>query len=376
MCPIHNVKHWRVVFAGGGTGGHVIPGLALAEEVLARDPYADVTFIGTAGGIEEKLVPTFGHRLVLVGERREGMRGPKPLRMARQALAVWRSRRECVRLFRDLHPHVVVGLGGFAAAGPILAARGLGLPTVLMEQNAIPGRANRLLARYADTVMAQFEACRPYFPARSRVDIIGNPVLRSTLEDGGSRILSSRPTLLVVGGSQGARPLNAALAAALPMLRQAAPDLETIALTGEADADLMRTRFQEEGMTGRVVPFTIRMGNLYGYADLVVARAGATTIAELTALGLPSMLVPYPFAADNHQEANARILEEAGAAEVVRQSDLTPALFARRVTELLADQRRLAQMAAAARRLGIPEAAPRAVDRMELMREGALARSA
>jgi len=370
-------QHWRVILAGGGTGGHLIPGLALAEEMLRRDPYAEITFVGMEGGIEQKLVPAFGHRLVITASRRATRAlGARVLDLARKAWSVWRSRGQCLRLFREQHPHVVVGLGGYSSTAPLLAARSLGLPTVLMEQNAIPGRANRFLARHADLVIAQFEECIPHFPGRPYVEVLGNPVLRSTLAAGAVRAKRAVPSLLVMGGSQGARALNDALCTSASGLRAAVPGLEVIALTGPADAERVRARLEEAGLPGRVIPFSTRMGELYACADVVLARAGATTIAELTALGLPSILVPYPHAADNHQEANARILERAGAAEVVLQEALSPEHLIGLVRDMLAYPLRRVAMRGAARRLGRPDCARGAVDAIEALRADADTRSA
>jgi UDP-N-acetylglucosamine--N-acetylmuramyl-(pentapeptide) pyrophosphoryl-undecaprenol N-acetylglucosamine transferase len=344
----------RMVVAGGGTGGHLFPGLAVAECVAAADPRG-VLFIGSAYGIEARVIPQtrFAFRPVPIrGLRGRGWRGA--LQLAAQL--PWATARAW-RMLGEFGADVVVGVGGYASFPVVLAAWLRRIPTVLLEQNAHPGMANRTLARLARRVCTTFPEAHAYFPP-AKVVLTGNPVRPFPASPAAPR---AGFTLLVFGGSQGAHRLNEALANAAAALREAIPALRIIHQTGAGDRDALVARYAELGIAADVRAFIEDMGAAYHAADLVVCRSGATTVAELTTLGKPSILVPYPFAADDHQRANASVVAEHGAGILILDRELTGEGLAQTIIALARDRTRLAAMAEAARRLGVPDAAARVV---------------
>jgi UDP-N-acetylglucosamine--N-acetylmuramyl-(pentapeptide) pyrophosphoryl-undecaprenol N-acetylglucosamine transferase len=346
----------RVIVAGGGTGGHLYPGLALAETLEGRG--LGVVFIGTAGGIEARAVPAAGYRLRLITGRQ--LRGGGVGRAAAGLAALGRGTAQAFGLLGELRPDLVVGVGGYASVAAVLAARLRRLPTVLLEQNVVPGAATRLLARFADRVCVGFAESLAALP-RGRGVHTGNPVRAAVLR-AADRPPHPRLGLLVFGGSAGARRVNEAILAALPHLGPLGRAIDVIHQTGAADLAAVRERYAGLGLGARVEPFLDDMGAAYAAADVVLARAGATSCAELTAVGLPSVLVPYPYAADDHQRRNAEVLAAAGAAEVIADRDLEGERLAAALRRLLEDGARRAAMAAAARALGRPDAAARVAD--------------
>lgn len=355
----------RLCIAGGGTGGHVFPALATAAAVRARAPEAALLFVGTASGLEARLVPSAGYPFETIRVR--GLKG-KGLaeRLTASLLLPW-AFEESRRILARFAPDVVLGVGGYVA-GPVLLAAALGgTPTVLHEQNAVPGMTNRLLCRVATAVAVSLEAAAAHLPAR-RLTVTGNPVRADLF--GHPREASrelfglarERRTLLVFGGSQGARGLNEAMrggAAALAALRA---ELQVLHATGERDREAVAAAYAAAGIRAVVLPFIDAMGAAYAAADLVICRAGATTVAELAALGKPAILVPFPHAAGDHQRHNAEALAAGGGAVMILERDLTPALLAGRVRELIEDPVRLAIMARSAAAAGRPNAAERLAD--------------
>jgi len=338
-----------VVVAGGGTGGHLYPGLALADALRTRG--VPVVFVGTAGGIEARVVPAAGYPFHLVPGRqlRGGGVGRAVVGLATAVGAAFRG----LGLLGELRPALVVGVGGYASVAVVVAAAARGIPTVLLEQNAVPGAANRLLARLARRVCVGFAESAELFPA-GRALFTGNPVRADVLQPRPPR---DRPGLLVFGGSAGAHRLNEATLEALAMLGRAATGLDVTHQTGATDLEGVRSRYTAAGIRARVEPFITEMGAAYAAADVVVARAGAMTCAEVTAVGLPAILVPYPWAADDHQRRNAEILARAGAAEMILDAELTGFRLAGSLRTLLENPDRRAAMAARARTLGRPDAA-------------------
>lgn len=346
----------RIVIAGGGTGGHVFPALALAA-VLRRRGF-DVHLVGTAAGREVTAVPAAGFPLHLLPGAR--VRGGGVRRAAGGALAVARGTVRAGRLLRDLRPRLVVGVGGYASVAAVVAARLSGLPVVLLEQNAIPGAANRLLGRLATRVCLGFEQAASYFPA-GRTVYTGNP-LRPEVLAAPPAPPRDRPALLVFGGSQGARRLNEGVLAALALLGPLARRIDIVHQTGTADRERVAEAYRALGLEARVEAFIEDMGSAYRAADLVVSRAGAMSCAELTALGVASILVPYPWAADDHQRRNAEVLVGAGAARLLLDHECDGPRLAALLRELLTDGATRAAMARRARALGRPDAAERAAD--------------
>jgi UDP-N-acetylglucosamine--N-acetylmuramyl-(pentapeptide) pyrophosphoryl-undecaprenol N-acetylglucosamine transferase len=344
----------RIVIAGGGTGGHLYPGLALADELAARG--VDVVLVGATGGIEARVVPTTGYALHLLPGRQ--LRGGGVGRAVSGLATAARATLRAVALLRRLRPALVVGVGGYASVAVVVAAALRRIPSVLLEQNVVPGAANRLLVRLARRVCVGFAESVPYFPPGRAVHT-GNPVRADVLRPRPPR---ARPGLLVFGGSGGAHRLNEATVGALAALGPAARAVDVVHQTGTADADAVRARYAALGLPVRVEPFITDMGGAYAAADVVVGRAGAMTCAEVTALGLPAILVPYPYAADDHQRRNAEVLAAGGAAETILDADLTPERLAERLRALLDDPARRTAMAARARELGRPDAARRVAD--------------
>lgn len=347
----------KVVVAGGGTAGHVFPAIALGR-VLANDHGVDVRFLGTPTGLEARLVPEAGFPFTPIDAR--PLRRELSLRTATAPFFSLRSIKTCRGVVEGAD--VVVGVGGYVSVPAGLAAWRSRRPVVLHEQNAVPGLANRMLARRARSVCLSFAEAAALLPDRTRTVLTGNPVRaevlavpheRATLVKRARRELEleeRRHTVLVFGGSQGARNLNRALIGAIELLRDR-HDLQFIVLTGPSHLVEVEAASRYAGqLLVRTFGFLERMDLAYAAAELVVSRAGATTIAEVAVCGLPSILVPYPHATANHQEANARALERAGGAVLVPDAALTSRALARRIGQLLdegAGLRRMAENAAA-----------------------------
>ncbi len=352
-----------VIIAGGGTGGHVYPGIAIAQEIRRRDPAGRIIFLGTARGLETRIVPAEGFPLELIEVRalkRVGWRAQLSalLLLPRTFLAV-------ARLLRQYRPGLVIGVGGYASGPVVLVAALLGIPTLVAEQNAWPGFTNRILARFVDAAAVSFAEAQRFFGARAKVT--GNPVRHEffALPDLPERGADEPYHLLITGGSQGAQAINEAVVGALPLLRAAGCRITFTHQTGRlaAEAEEMLTRaYAEAGYDAAVRPFLDRMVEEFHQADLVICRAGATTVAELAAAGRPAILVPYPFAADDHQRHNALAVVRGGAGRLILQSELTPQRLADELIGLLGDSQRLLEMGRASRRLGHPDAAAAVVD--------------
>lgn len=345
-----------MIVAGGGTGGHLFPGLAVAECVTGH-PTDAVIFVGSQFGIEARVIPTtrFPFRSLAVrGLRGRGWRGAVQLawQLPAAVLRAW-------KIVREFRADVVVGVGGYASFPAVLAAWLCRVPGVLLEQNARPGLTNRLLGRLARRVCTTFAEAERYFPA-GKVVLTGNPVRAMAVA--APRASAEGFTLLVFGGSQGARRINDALCVAAGALREAVPGLRVIHQTGAADRERVLDRYRELGVEADVRGFIDDMGSAYARADLVLCRAGATTVAELTALGKPAILVPYPYAADDHQRANATVLVAKGAATMILDRDLDGERVTAAVSELARDRAALDRMGEAARRLGRPFAAAQVVE--------------
>jgi UDP-N-acetylglucosamine--N-acetylmuramyl-(pentapeptide) pyrophosphoryl-undecaprenol N-acetylglucosamine transferase len=358
-----------VVIAGGGTGGHLYPGIAVARELLARHPDATVTFAGTAAGIEARVIPRERFDLDVI--RSAGLKGKSMAARLRGAALLPFSAIDAWRVLSRRRPSVVVGVGGYSS-GPIVALAALrGVPTLLMEQNAMPGLTNRSLARVVDAAAVSYDESLAFFGRKAFVS--GNPVraefFHSSQEvhSDGTQHGSQPPgavRVLAFGGSQGAHAINVALVEAAGRLAAGAPALAITHQTGERDLEMVRAGYQRAGLAARVEPFLYAMDEEMQAADVVICRAGATTLAELTAAGRPSILVPLPTATDDHQRRNAVAMVKGGAARMIEQRELSGERLASELLALAAaaDERR--RMAAAARRLARPDAARVIVDRI------------
>jgi UDP-N-acetylglucosamine--N-acetylmuramyl-(pentapeptide) pyrophosphoryl-undecaprenol N-acetylglucosamine transferase len=345
-----------VVIAGGGTGGHLYPGLALADALAARG--LAVTYVGTAGGLEARVVPTTPYPLRLLPGRQ--LRGGGLGRAVFGLVAVGQGVVRAGALLGELAPRLVVGVGGYASVAVVVAAWLRRVPTLLLEQNVVPGAANRVLGRLARRVCVGFAESVAAFPPGRAVHT-GNP-LRPGLLAPAARSAGGRFGLLVSGGSAGAHHLNEAVLAALERLGAVARGWDVTHQTGSADLEAVRARYAALGLPARVEPFIEDMGAAYAAADLAVARAGAMTCSELAATGLPAVLVPYPYAADDHQRRNADTLVAAGAAAMILDRELDGARLAEALAALAGDPARRATMAERARALGRPDAAARVAE--------------
>ncbi len=344
-----------VLVMAGGTGGHVFPALAVAERLRARG--VAVTWMGTRNGLEATLVPKAGIPMEWIEV--SGLRGKGLGRKLRTPLMLGRAFRQAGAILRRLQPPVVLGMGGFASGPGGMMARLLGIPLVVHEQNAIAGMTNRWLARFASQVL---EAFPNTFPPARRASAVGNLVRESiaTLPPPEERWAdrNGRLRLLVLGGSQGALALNQLVPRALALLSDDARP-EVWHQAGGQLHEAAEAAYREAGMTARLTPFIEDMAEAYGWADLVLCRAGALTVAELAAAGVGAVLIPFPFAVDDHQTANARFLEQGGAALIRQQADLTAERLAATLRDLLGDRAHPLDMARAARRLARIDAAER-----------------
>ncbi|MXZ73185.1 MAG: undecaprenyldiphospho-muramoylpentapeptide beta-N-acetylglucosaminyltransferase [Acidobacteria bacterium] len=352
-----------VMFAGGGTGGHLFPGIAVARALVARHPEASVVFAGTGRGVEANALAREGFAFVVV--RSAGLVGKSLPGVLRGLAQLPGSFTDAIRLLRHARPDLVIGLGGYSAGPLVLSAALSGRPTMLMEQNAVPGVTNRMLAPVVRAAAVSFASAAARFGAKAFVT--GNPVRAAFFEAGAGRAAHAhaRPRLLIVGGSQGAHQLNVAMLAAAPAVAAAVPGgMDVTHQTGERDYERVRDGYRRAGMDARVEPFFDAMADEMAAADLIVCRAGATTLAEVAAAGLPAIVVPLPVSAGDHQRRNAVIFSEAGAAETIEEAELD-SLLAERMAALATDTARRRSMSEAARRLARPDAADRIVLRAE-----------
>lgn len=346
-------KGLRLVFAGGGTGGHLFPAIALAEEFRRRDPGIDITFMGGRGGLEEKVVPKYGYPLKVF--RVEGLKRKKGFGRIRAVLKAASSTMEALRHFRSMRPDGVIGSGSYSSAPVVTAARLLGIKTAILEQNALPGLTNRVLGRFVDRVYISFEESRRYFPG-GRTILSGNPVRREIARKLEDRRVADKFSILVFGGSQGATAVNAAFLDAIEFLTDIWSGLRIAHQTGKEGYDAVVAAYRRKNLKAEVSVFIEDMGAAYSSADLVVCRAGATSLAEITASGLAAILIPYPFASDDHQTVNAACLEKAGAAVMIRQDKLTGATLAEAIKRLYHDRQALRLMRERSKAMGRPRA--------------------
>ncbi len=340
----------RAVLAGGGTGGHVIPALAIAHELRALY-HADIIFIGTSRGIENRLVPAAGFelKLVEVGALKKVSLARRVQTMTALPAAIFRS----WKILNEFRPDVVIGVGGYASGPAMLAGALSGVPTLAFEPNVVPGLANRIMAPIVSSAAVHFEETCRYF---QRCRITGVPVRRA-FYNLPPKPAGSPPTLLVFGGSQGAHAINEAVMNSLAALMEQVPGIHLVHQTGERDYNDAQAVYLRSRAPAEVFPFIEDMPEMFARADLLVCRSGASTVAEVTAAGKPAIFIPFPHAADDHQLRNAQALERAGAAVLIAEKDLTSERLVRTVRELLCDPARLARMSAASRKLSHPDAA-------------------
>ena len=342
----------KVLIAAGGTGGHIYPGIAVAKEIMRRDETNEVLFVGTAKGLETRIVPESGVQLSLihsVGLKNVGFVGKiKGLGTLPQGFL------EARKIIRQFRPHVVVGAGGYVSGPVLLMAAIMGVPTLVMDSNALPGFTNRRLAKFIDKAALTFQEAVPFFGKKGVVT--GNPV-RPEFFDIRPHEPRERVELLIFGGSQGARAINQAVIAALSIMHEIKDRLAVTHQTGETMFDEVRGAYEAAGWEADVRPYISNMAEAFDKADLIMSRAGATTCAELVAAGRAAILIPLPTAADDHQRKNAEALANAGAARMILQSDLSPDAISAELKKTIDDPSGIAAMSAAARKLARPDAA-------------------
>ena len=348
------------MIAGGGTGGHVYPGVAIAKEIRRRHPEAEVLFVGTERGLESQIVPAEGFALEKISI--SGLKGIRGLNQLKSLLAIPRSIWDSGRIIRNFNPSAVVGVGGYSSGPPVLVAAILRIPTLLQEQNAQPGLTNRLLSHFTRKVTVAFRECENYFGKKTV--ITGNPV-RSEFSKIQAKAGAEKFVILVFGGSQGAQAINTAVQDALEQLRPNLSGLEFIHQTGERDYQATLEAYRNAGATAVVCPFFKDMPDQFAKADLLICRSGATTLAEITVAGKAALLVPFPLATDNHQQKNAESLVQEGAAEMILQKDLNGNVLAARIQYYLQHREELHRMERRSRGLGRPDSTERIVDLIE-----------
>lgn len=357
-------KSLSVIIAGGGTGGHIYPGIAIAQEFQRRNADAKILFVGTARGLETKIVPREGFELHLIEvaalKRVSLLKRIKSLLMLPKSFLAVRS------LIQQVKPDVVIGVGGYSSGPVVLMAALMGVPTLVAESNALPGFTNRVLARFVRAAAVTFEEAKKFFG--DKAVITGNPV-RAEFFSVEPKVAAEATHVFITGGSQGARAINLAMIDALPLLAEEQGKLSITHQTGESDYDKVRAAYLELGWRVEVKPFVETMVDEFAKADLVIARAGATTVAELAAAGKPALMIPFPFAADDHQRKNAEAVERAGAGRMILQTELTPERLAQELLWLIRDPQQLARMAEASKQLGHPNAAANVVDLAEAIIE-------
>lgn len=366
---MHEAKTTRVIVAGGGTGGHLFPGIAVSQELRQRG--VEVLFVATENRLTLDALNRYGLPVRTI--KAEGIKGHSPIQVIRALAIVPSAIFDSIAILRSFRPQLTLGVGGYVSGPVTIGAWLMRMKTAIQEQNSVPGLTNRILGRFVNSVFVAFPESEGYFPARKTV-LTGNPVRQELLnsmlkehERGGVF------TVLVLGGSQGAHRLNELMAESLAELSDISGTLSFVHQTGKQDEDWVRSAYEELGFKARVSAFINDMGSAYSEADLVVCRAGAGTLAELTALGKPSLLVPYPYAANNHQEGNGRSLEKDGASRVLIQADLTASKLAAEIKALYNNRNLLEGMASSALKRGKARAASLIADEcLRMIQEGKL----
>jgi UDP-N-acetylglucosamine--N-acetylmuramyl-(pentapeptide) pyrophosphoryl-undecaprenol N-acetylglucosamine transferase len=355
----------KVIIAGGGTGGHLFPGLAIAEEFKRRDEKNEVVFVGTEHGIEAKIIPREGYPIKFV--RSEGIVGKSAFKKVKATVKLALSALDARRILKSLAPDIVIGVGGYSSGAIVLIAGLKSIPTMIHEQNSVPGLTNKILGKIVKRVCVTYHESIMSFPM-GRTFLTGNPIRAKILKgdkDAAYRLFSLAKdmfTVFIFGGSSGARSINRTMVDALNHLTDLRDKIQFLHQTGDRDFENIREAYRKAGVKGTVAPFIYQMAEAYAVADVVVSRAGATTLAEITALGKPAILIPYPYAAGLHQEFNAVKLREMGAAFMMLDNEMRGETLARDIRELYENEALRTEMHKSSRGLGRPDACSRIVD--------------
>jgi len=354
------IKNCTVVITGGGTGGHIFPGIAIAQEMVSRSAGIRVVFIGTKRKVDTQAMKNYGLETTTV--RCQPLKGKGLWAKLKSICVLPLSLMESLNVLRKIGPDIVIGVGGYVTGPVVVAAKLLGVPCCIHEQNSMPGLANRKLGAIVDKVFLSLPGSERFFPEKKCL-LSGNPLRGEILQLAKEGRKEKAPTLVVLGGSQGARRINQMVPAALALIKDKLPQgFNVIHQTGSTDAVSVQLEYTRTGIPAQVAAFFNSMAEVYGKASLVVSRAGATTIAELTALHLPVILIPFPYAADDHQRKNAQILVDKGAARMVLEKDLSSEFLGTHLLALLADREAREKMGRLCGSLAKPNAAEVIVD--------------
>ena len=353
----------RCVIAGGGTGGHLFPGIAIAEAFVEREKGNEVLFIGTERGIEAKILP--GGKFPLRTIKAKPIQGKSFLEKAKAIWSLPMAVSEASSILKEFQPRLVLGVGGYASGPTLLAAFFMGIKRAIQEQNVMPGMTNRVLKRFSQRIFVSFDEAKKYFPEKKTV-VTGNPIRKeffaSLNKQSGEMREKDRLTLLIFGGSAGAHRINQAMIEALGQLEGIKSSLKIVHQTGREDLDSVSKTYREKGFDARVKPFFEDMATCYRISDLVICRSGASTVAELAVCGKAALLIPYPYAAHNHQFINAKKLVDLGAAKMILDRELSGEVIARAILDLYYHPQERARMEESIRRLRRPRAAEEIVD--------------
>lgn len=351
----------RFLVAGGGTGGHLFPGVAVAEEFLRRDPGTEILFVGTGRPVEKEILGARGlkNRSITAA----GLKGKSMIGRLKSLFSLPLGLFQSLSVIFKFKPDLVFGVGGYVSGPVSVAARLMGVPTAIHEQNSVPGMTNRLLGKLVNLVFISFRSSENHFPT-GKVHLTGNPIRKEIIEAAESERSKDSKGFVVMtaGGSQGAHAVNEAMVEAIRIAAGKINNLSVIHQTGTADCDQVTEEYKKIGVRAEVQAFITDMERAYSEADLIICRAGALTVAEVAAMGRPAVFIPLPTAADNHQEINARSLVDEGAAEIILQADLTPELLAERLTTLAGDRERLRDMGKRALEAAFPNATEKICD--------------
>ncbi|MDA8354418.1 MAG: undecaprenyldiphospho-muramoylpentapeptide beta-N-acetylglucosaminyltransferase [Firmicutes bacterium] len=360
----------KVLLSGGGTGGHIYPALSIAKAVRRQNPQAEIGYIGTKNGLEARIVPKEGN-IQFFDVEIQGFRRKLSLDNLQTVAKFLRAVRDCKQYIRDFQPDVVVGTGGYVSGPSLYAAARMGVPTLILEPDVLPGLTTRFLSRYVDTVAVSLSGSEKHLTKAERIIHTGNPrgteVVRANAEAGRESLGihdADKPVILIFGGSRGAKPLNDAVTEMMPKIREAR-HLHFVYVTGEVHYETVTANIKDDITNLTVRPYIYNMPDVLAGTSLVVGRAGASTLAELTALGVPSIMIPSPYVTNNHQEANARWLEEQGAGRMILERELSGERLWETIREIAEDADRRRQMSETARQLGRPDAAGEIVEELE-----------
>ncbi len=362
----------KIAVSGGGTGGHIYPALALMREIQKVNKHADFLYIGTQNGLESKLVPR--ENIPFKSIHITGFKRKLSFENIKTIFRFLKGVKDSKKFLKEFQPDIVIGTGGYVCGPVVYAAAKLRIPTIIHEQNSVPGLTNKFLSRYVNKIAICFEDAKEFFPPEKTVftgnprasEVIGNDGIKGRLSAG---LSATKPIVLIFGGSRGARPINEAVVKALPEL--VGKPYQVLYVTGEVHYEDVKKEAELVGNPDNVVikPFIHNMPEVLAGVDLVVSRAGATTLAEITSLGIPSILIPSPYVTNNHQEKNARSLSDHGAAKILLEKDLTSNTLVSQIDRIMLDQQVIAEMKRKAREMGVPDAASKLYKVMEqLMR--------